>query len=170
VLPQSERYYVDAHPKQRERVRRLFYEKSGGKCAICGDSLAFEGMHLDHIIPLALGGEDAEYNLQATHAYCNRSKAAKGDVPYVAHPKPVDTLEIVEVAARLGQSPAAVRLAIKRGSLKADRVGGKHRGLWLVPLPEVERYERENRNKRGTSSPRHPGTGGRPRKPKGGQG
>ena len=76
-------------------------------------------------------------------------------------------MEISELAARWEVSTAAVRLAIKRGSLKADRVGGKHRGLWLVPLPEVERYERENRNKRGTSSPRHPGTGGRPRKPKG---
>lgn len=73
-------------------------------------------------------------------------------------------MEIAELAARWKVTPSALRMAIRRGALKGEKVGTGRHGVWLVSLPEVKRYEAENLNKRGTSSPRHPGTGGRPPK------
>ena len=73
-------------------------------------------------------------------------------------------MELTELAARWKITTAALRMAIQRGSLKAERVGNGRHSVWLVALPEIDRYERDNLNKRGTASPRHPGTGGRPPK------
>lgn len=156
MIPQSERYYVDAHPKQRARVRRLVYERCGGKCAICGEPLAFDGMHVDHIIPLSRGGEDAEHNLQAAHPRCNRSKADKGDAPFVYPAKPVCSdgrMVLSYFAERVGLNPATLRQYIKSGKLRAVKIGRN----WFVPPDEIRRF-----------LDFRPGTGGRPpRTPKG---
>jgi hypothetical protein len=76
-------------------------------------------------------------------------------------------MELTELAARWKITTAALRMAIGRGALKAERVGSGRHSVWLVTLPEVERYEKENQGKFGTASSRHPGTGGRPPKERG---
>lgn len=48
---------------------------------------------------------------------------------------------LAEAAQELGTSPDNLRGAIKRGSLKARKVGP----LWVVTDAEIERYRRENR-------------------------
>lgn len=60
-------------------------------------------------------------------------------------------LTLVKAAASLSVTPDALRLAISRGKLKADKYGRD----WLVEDAEVERYRKENAGKQG-----------RPRKPK----
>ena len=62
------------------RYRFLLYVIQGGICGIClKDMTDFgAGMHVDHIIPLALGGPDIFANWQAAHAFCNLSKGDSG--------------------------------------------------------------------------------------------
>lgn len=50
-------------------------------------------------------------------------------------------MTLIEAAAMLGVTPANLRGAIHRGSLKAKKVGRD----WFVERKEVERYGRENR-------------------------
>lgn len=56
-------------------VRKLF-KLQKGLCACCGASLA-AGYHLDHIVPLKLGGEHADRNMQLLAPRCNLQKGAK---------------------------------------------------------------------------------------------
>ena len=65
-----------------------------------------------------------------------------------------------ELAARLGITPSGVLMQIHRGVLAAEKIGRD----WVVSEDEAARYMREHAGKRGTASPRHPGTGGRPPK------
>jgi len=48
-----------------------------GLCGICKKPLDLFGIDFDHIVPLSKGGTHTNDNIQATHAYCNRSKGAK---------------------------------------------------------------------------------------------
>lgn len=64
------------HGVHAERIsRRAVFERDCGICGICGDPI--EGaFHMDHIVPLALGGAHAWYNVQAAHPACNWRKKA----------------------------------------------------------------------------------------------
>ncbi len=50
---------------------------SKGLCGICQKPFDLFGIDFDHVIPLSKGGTHTRKNLQATHAYCNRSKGAR---------------------------------------------------------------------------------------------
>lgn len=52
-----------------------------GKCAYC--STALHAHHLDHIIPLALGGKNTDDNVQLLCPPCNMSKGAKHPIDYM---------------------------------------------------------------------------------------
>ena len=58
--------------------RRAIFERDGGRCGICRKPVAFESMHLDHVIPLARGGTHEPKNVQVTHPLCNQRKHATG--------------------------------------------------------------------------------------------
>lgn len=60
---------------------RLF-KLQRGKCACCGKSLV-DGYHIDHIMPLALGGPNTDDNIQLLCATCNLSKGAKHPVDFM---------------------------------------------------------------------------------------
>lgn len=53
-----------------------------GKCACCAKPLG-DDYHLDHIMPLALGGANTDNNMQLLRADCNRAKWAKHPVDYM---------------------------------------------------------------------------------------
>ena len=61
----------------REDVRRLYFQQ-GGKCAnlACWKSIRRK-YHIDHIIPLILGGSNWPNNLQLLCPGCNQAKSAK---------------------------------------------------------------------------------------------
>lgn len=52
-----------------------------GKCAYCATVL--HKHHLDHIIPLALGGKNTDDNVQLLCPPCNMSKGAKHPIDYM---------------------------------------------------------------------------------------
>lgn len=54
--------------------RKIIYNKSNGRCALCGQRLLLENMTLDHIVPLSMGGKDSMGNLQASCFACNQFK------------------------------------------------------------------------------------------------
>lgn len=56
--------------------------RQNGKCAICRVSIT-DGFHVDHIMPLALGGDNLPRNVQLLCVPCNLSKAAKHPVDFM---------------------------------------------------------------------------------------
>lgn len=58
------------------------YSLQQGRCVCCGEALNDE-YHIDHIIPIALGGTNTDDNVQLLKPSCNRSKSAKHPVDYM---------------------------------------------------------------------------------------
>ncbi len=68
------------------RLRYEILRRDGYRCRYCGNT-ADDGakLHVDHVIPAALGGTDDPGNLVAACADCNRGKAStSADDPIVA--------------------------------------------------------------------------------------
>lgn len=61
-------------------IRLLKLQK--GRCACCGESLG-DSYHLDHILPLALGGDNTDSNVQLLRAICNLKKGARHPVEFM---------------------------------------------------------------------------------------
>lgn len=62
-------------------AKRLF-EMQKGKCPCCKQPLG-KSYHLDHKMPLALGGTNTDDNMQLLRATCNLNKAAKHPVDFM---------------------------------------------------------------------------------------
>lgn len=60
-------------------IRRAVYERSGGKCRLCGRPVSFDKFTVDHIVPLARGGENKIANYQCTCFDCNQIKGSRLD-------------------------------------------------------------------------------------------
>ena len=58
-----------------DEERKIIYDRSDGRCVLCGQRLVLENMTLDHIIPLSLGGKDDMENLQVACFACNQLKS-----------------------------------------------------------------------------------------------
>lgn len=54
-----------------------------GRCACCKASLKEVKANLDHIIPLALGGQNGDHNVQLLCQPCNNSKYSKHPVDFM---------------------------------------------------------------------------------------
>jgi 5-methylcytosine-specific restriction endonuclease McrA len=75
----------DTAARRRARLREAFveiieplrvWERDAGICGICGEAADPADWHLDHIIPIAKGGEHSYANVCVTHPICNWRKAA----------------------------------------------------------------------------------------------
>ena len=60
---------------------RLF-KLQKGKCACCGKDLGND-FHLDHIMPLALGGANEDWNIQLLRKMCNSQKYKKHPIEFM---------------------------------------------------------------------------------------
>lgn len=61
-----------------ERVDSLIVlERHDGVCGICEKDVDPLDFHVDHIVPLARGGNHSYANTQPAHPYCNLAKGAK---------------------------------------------------------------------------------------------
>lgn len=58
------------------------YKLQRGKCACCGKPLG-DDYHLDHVMPLALGGANTDDNIQLLRSKCNLQKKEKHPVDFM---------------------------------------------------------------------------------------
>jgi 5-methylcytosine-specific restriction endonuclease McrA len=72
------------------RRRVAIFERDKGRCHICGESIdgARDRWDVEHIVPLALGGDDDGDNLAPAHARCHAGKT-KQDAGQIAKAKRV---------------------------------------------------------------------------------
>ena len=75
--------------KRRTYTRNQIIKRDGLNCYICNTPVDFNATHIqgqpgwetyphvDHVIPLALGGDDTLENVKLTHAICNINKGAR---------------------------------------------------------------------------------------------
>ena len=62
---------------ERDAIRDALYKKQQGQCFACGVKLQKRFFHIDHKVPVALGGSDEMRNLQLLCPTCNMSKGAR---------------------------------------------------------------------------------------------
>lgn len=62
--------------KFTEYEKRIVYANGGGKCSICGKTVSFNRMTIDHKVPLAYGGTNYIDNLQLACLSCNQMKGS----------------------------------------------------------------------------------------------
>lgn len=61
----------DKLPRQ---LRRAVLERDGLRCQLCAEPVDPGDVHLDHVVPVSLGGPTTAANLQVTHSQCNLRK------------------------------------------------------------------------------------------------
>jgi 5-methylcytosine-specific restriction endonuclease McrA len=62
--------------KLSQDIEMRLFAAQNGLCVCCGCNLG-NNYHVDHIMPLALGGTNTDDNVQLLRAECNMRKAAK---------------------------------------------------------------------------------------------
>lgn len=65
----------------KDIAKKLFVMQKG-RCACCGGLLGSD-YHIDHIMPISLGGRNADENVQLLHSHCNLKKSAKHPVDFM---------------------------------------------------------------------------------------
>jgi 5-methylcytosine-specific restriction endonuclease McrA len=53
------------------------YQRTNGICYLCHSFVSFDDFHIDHVIPLAIGGTNDLSNLLPAHRICNQVKGKK---------------------------------------------------------------------------------------------
>lgn len=97
-----------------KRLRFEVLRRDGFRCTYCGATPKEKELHVDHLIPVALGGTDAPENLATACADCNQGKASTTlEAETVAE---LDRARAVESAAR---ASALQRLATDFADLDA---------------------------------------------------
>lgn len=95
---ERQRAYDAANPdKRRDRMARYRARKAAAPlvevidrgaiiardkstCHLCGKRVPRSRIHLDHIVPLARGGEHTAANLAVSHGLCNQRKGDRADI------------------------------------------------------------------------------------------
>lgn len=72
----------EAGGKLSKGLTERLYKLQRGKCACCKKPLG-DDYHLDHIMPIALGGSNTDDNIQLLRATCNQQKHAKHPVDFM---------------------------------------------------------------------------------------
>ena len=62
-----------------EKVRRVtIWQRDGGRCHICGKLCNPAKWHLDHLVPLSIGGTHEPSNVAVSHPRCNIARGNHG--------------------------------------------------------------------------------------------
>ena len=57
-----------------KKMRQHVIERDGYVCGLCGGDVDQADLHIDHILPVSLGGQNEPSNLQVAHSLCNIKK------------------------------------------------------------------------------------------------
>ena len=80
--------WIKAHFNKQDKrksisleIKKQLYALQGGKCAVCGEDLGddLSKIHVDHIIPWTLVGDELSNNYQYLCPVCNECKSAHTD-------------------------------------------------------------------------------------------
>lgn len=63
-------------------ISEKLFKLQKGKCACCGKPLG-NNYHMDHIMPLALGGANEDWNIQLLTQRCNNQKYTKHPIDFM---------------------------------------------------------------------------------------
>jgi 5-methylcytosine-specific restriction endonuclease McrA len=78
VVVEASTVIQEIYPSQRRawpaRLVPELREEQDDLCALCGEPLGSQEVHVDHRIPHSYGGGNERSNLQVTHASCNLGK------------------------------------------------------------------------------------------------
>lgn len=58
--------------------RAVVWARDGGRCHICGKLCDPDRWHLDHLVPLSVGGEHSYRNVAVSHPSCNIRRGVRG--------------------------------------------------------------------------------------------
>jgi 5-methylcytosine-specific restriction endonuclease McrA len=64
-------------------IKARLYKLQAGKCLCCKEKFDMRNMHMDHVMPLSLGGEHCDLNIQLLCQPCNQSKHAKHPIDFM---------------------------------------------------------------------------------------
>lgn len=73
---------INAEGKLSRGLAKKLFRLQHGMCACCKQPLGTD-YHMDHIMPLALGGSNTDDNMQLLKKICNLKKSAKHPVDYM---------------------------------------------------------------------------------------
>ncbi|HKA97833.1 MAG TPA: HNH endonuclease [Streptosporangiaceae bacterium] len=157
------------------RFRRRVWERDGGRCGLCGEPVAYDEMHLDHVVPRIRGGTDSLANLRVTHGRCNNvrgngdprsPRAPQGSAAHAAR------LRAARKKLRMTQTALADELGVSLYTLNRWEKGAKPIGhprilfLALLALVSPARHPEMDDALRGQK--RHLPTPDTVRRPSGG--
>lgn len=61
-------------------TREAIFKRDGGRCHICNRKVSKQRFHIDHLVPIVLGGRDAPDNVSIAHPGCNMKRGV-GKLP-----------------------------------------------------------------------------------------
>lgn len=99
--------------------RHAILNRQDGRCGKCSEAIIGGDFHIDHYIPLAIGGKDEDSNRIAVHPECHREKTSETDRP------------MIDKARRVGKKHAAHMKAMRTGALAPN---AKERALARMKL------------------------------------
>lgn len=70
----SRRVRIKSSGRPSKNIISVLLKSQEGRCACCGADLSITGYHIDHIMPIALGGDNTDDNLQLLTPACNLRK------------------------------------------------------------------------------------------------
>lgn len=83
-----------SYNKFRQSARAYYWQTRDHICGICGERIdSIEDMQLDHIMPLANGGQTEPSNVQLAHARCNTRKGSKIDLSTFQSVESIDSVK-----------------------------------------------------------------------------
>lgn len=134
-------------PTRREplpkTLRTKILERDGYKCRYCGRKLPASYLHIDHVVPVALGGSNHEKNLVTACRDCNLSKGAanvrgrsvsKKVRNFQKHRKEVAKREIRWLKQIEKKARRSDRKLIRSRVKELEKVAGRSRRWWLLWL------------------------------------
>ena len=87
-------------PTPRQILRAAVIAKRGRTCMYCGKGPLYKkALHLDHIVPRALGGKDEVQNLIVSCRLCNQRKGKKEAAKFVLDRIPQVEFELAILTA-----------------------------------------------------------------------
>lgn len=121
---------LERRKKITKEERTQIYNKSGGRCAYCGEKINFSDMQVDHVVPLRLGGEDSIENMACSCRSCNKYKSTYTVEKFRE--------QIEQIPGRLLRDSSTFRLAVRYGLIE---IKDKDVEFWLERGEEIEKND-----------------------------